>query len=486
MDVALASRNVIYARAIGLARAIIAPHRLYLAIAGVFGVAFLIVTPPGGGPDEVARFEAVYETAVGRPAGADGMPSGLAAFTEKTLNLAFSRRPYEASDVAELNAYELNASTLAEYDNKGQRILRVHNPLASAPYLPAMWLGLALELRPATIFFICKLTTLVLGLLTMTAAIRIAPARNEALAAVALWPTPVFMLGTANFDAILIGSAFLFCALIARSAAQPTRRLGRKEILLIAALGASLGIMKTPYALVPLLAVFLPSRAFGSLRARWASIAAIVLPGAAIAVAWALFVRTSIVGDAVYVGSTGWTIAPAAQFRGVIDNPLGFLGVLANTFNDPSGLAKTIASAVGWLGWNRVMLPAWVYGVALVGVALIVFNTKNGPARLVRRDAVLAQCAVGGLFTLGSLALLYLQFTPVGHDRVLGFQGRYLVPLAPLLLAWPPGRMTLLPTRAGRAALIAGVALVCLPVSVLEVAAAYHAPVAAALGRSAG
>ena len=52
-------------------------HNLYFIIAGIFGMAFLILTPPFGAGDETARFERIYEVATGQWLGAEGVPLSL-------------------------------------------------------------------------------------------------------------------------------------------------------------------------------------------------------------------------------------------------------------------------------------------------------------------------------------------------------------------------------------------------------------------------
>ena len=444
-----------------------APHQLYTLIAVAFGVIFVFVTPPAGGPDEPVRLEMIYDATTGAWSGAETWPAGFDAFDKEMYARSFDGRPYTAEERARLRNIPLDKDQLVARDMGARRALRVHNPLASLPYAPVMALGLALAWSPMTIFMACKLISLMGGIALMRTAIRIMPARQHILAFVALFPTSVFILGTVNFDALLIGASFLFFAVIAAECAQPDSRLSAGRIVLLLALGVYIAAAKTPNAFFPLVAVLLPLSKFSSRIDKYSTVALCAAPGILVAVGWALYVRSSIVGDIAYAGPMSDYISPAEQFSRIIADPLAFAMTLLRTLAQPEMLGRHMAETVGFLGWNQVMLPGSIYALALGGGALLLFSTDPGPRALSSPSAIVVQIGLFMGIVVLSLFFLYLQWTGVGAPKVEGFQGRYLVPILPLLLCWPPGRMSVLRGGGREARAIIAVSVIALTIGVL-------------------
>ena len=433
-----------------------APHDVYTALAGLFGILFVFLTPPSGAGDEPRHFERMFEVATGRWLGAEGLPRGVIAFTDLSKETVEAGAKFDAEKRAALAAIPLEKDGIEPYPRPLEKILRIHHPVAYLPYAPAVWTGLALDLSPSAIFILCKLTTLALGLFLMRQAIRIMPAYKPLAAFVALLPATVFYLGAANIDAFLTGLGFLFFALVARAAARGEGSMSGRDIALLAATGALIAIMKTPYAFLPLLAVLIPASAFSSPRRRAAALAVIVLPGFVLAASWALLVKAYLVPPGAYATPGGTYVLPSEQLAGLLADPFAFSVVLWRTFFESSMPATTMGQALGLLGWNNVPLPAWTIALSMTALTLFWFSADDGPLPGIK--TVYGRLWAFGVFAAivsASLFLLYLQWTGVGARTVEGFQGRYLLPIAPLLFALAPMRVTVLDGEGRQTALLA-------------------------------
>jgi uncharacterized membrane protein len=84
------------------------------------------------------------------------------------------------------------------------------------------------------------------------------------------------------------------------------------------------------------------------------------------------------------------------------------------------------------LGWLDVMLPKTTVRLALA--ALVVAFLFRAPIAGLQPLSRLTTFFLLSGALIASYLLLYLQFTPVGNDVVVGFQGRYLIPLLPLMI----------------------------------------------------
>jgi uncharacterized membrane protein len=91
-----------------------------------------------------------------------------------------------------------------------------------------------------------------------------------------------------------------------------------------------------------------------------------------------------------------------------------------------------LGTMIGNLGWTDTKIPIWYYQIAAVVFAsALIADGNRGPARW---PGFLGILVFGGLLAT-QFGALYLTWTPVGNSTVHGFQGRYLLPVLPLL-AW--------------------------------------------------
>ncbi len=120
----------------------------------------------------------------------------------------------------------------------------------------------------------------------------------------------------------------------------------------------------------------------------------------------------------------------AGQFRRVLAEPLLFPTVMLTTFaRNGDWLLKTI---IGYLGWTDAVMPDWYYQTAEGALVIALIAPGNrGPSLW---PGALGLLTIGALVTATSLAL-YLTWTVLGADTINGLQGRYILPLLPLL-AW--------------------------------------------------
>lgn len=463
------------AQASGIAAALARPHNLYTAIAAIFGLIFVFLTPPSGAGDEPRHFERMFEVATGHWLGAEGLPRGVLLFTDLSKKTVEDGAKFDAERRAELAAIPLDKAQIEPYPRPLEKVLRIHHPFAYAPFAPAVWAGLALDLSPAQIFLLCKLTTLALGIFLMRQAIRILPAFQLLAAFVALLPTTVFYLGAANIDAFVTGLGFLFFALAARAAAGGDGLTTGRDIALLAAVGAGVAAVKAPYAILPLAALLIPAAKFATPGKRLSALALVILPGFIFAAAWALLAKVYFVPEGAYSTPGGSYVLPTEQLAGLIRDPIAFPAVLWRTAFESSVPATAIGQALGLLGWNNVPLPAWTIALSISALALMWFSGDPGAPPALKSAYGRTLCAaLFGVIVCASLFFLYLHWTGVGAATVEGFQGRYLLPVAPLLFALAPLRLTALDGPGRRVALVASGACITLTSAVAAIFAHFY------------
>ncbi len=127
------------------------------------------------------------------------------------------------------------------------------------------------------------------------------------------------------------------------------------------------------------------------------------------------------------------------QFSQIVADPVWFLSVIWTSLSDQAGwLLQTV---VGRLGWLDTVMPAWYYAAA----AVVFFCALLAPNNV--------RLSLGSAFVAGSTLLatfmaicgaLYLSWTPVDKPMIDGLQGRYILPVLPLLGWLVPNRLAAL------------------------------------------
>jgi uncharacterized membrane protein len=385
--------------------------RAAFAAALFVGLVFIALNPPLQVPDEAEHFERAYAISQGvlwrdEQAGGTTVDKDIAAL---------SRGPFLGLTVD--RARRATWAEIAQALRAPQDRERVHvdmYPYASpVPYLPAavaIAVTRACGASAALSLYAARLVHLLLYLGLCFAAARLMPYARSLLVLVMLAPAPLYLAGGMMPDAVLCSSVFFFsaCALAERGTVTPA----------LAALAFAL--TKPPYFLLTLLA---------RRRVAWL----VLLPCAA-AIAFNLLVLASV-STSVAAVRPGLDISLGRQLGFMLTHPFSAAWTLLLSFRP-----VWLHHAIGAFGWMDSAIPPLLsvsFAGACVGAGVL------GESAAPPRRTVIAAAVLLAAVSVAISALLYLSYTAVGAPRVEGLQGRYFVPLAPLvcvLLAAVPAR----------------------------------------------
>jgi uncharacterized membrane protein len=442
---------------------VLKPDRAYLTLSVLFGLAFLLLTPPFHAPDEESHFYRSLKLSEGSPvARKEGNHTGgevptaarevVARFSTLAAGAEQKTTPAETLDAFAVRN-ESGARDFVAFSNAA-----VHPPLA---YLPqAAGVGLARLFSPRVLAWLYagRLFNLLAATAVTFLAIRITPVGKWSFAALALTPMTLFQSASLSADALTNALSFLLVAQVLACALAPDGSVGKRAWWRLAATGAAVGLTKQAYFLLTLAYVLIPVRATGGRRRWWAGF--LLFAGATfLAVAgWALVVRNTYSPPDLSQG-----MDPAGQVRLMCSSPGGFLLVLGRTAANWQLFAEEY---VGYLGLLDTRLPPWLH-VLEFALLLVVFLGDYDPrSALSVRQAWLA-AAVALAVGLAVLAIIHVTWDKLGALSIAA-QGRYFIPIGPLV-AVAIGRLGgLLPAAVRRAlAVTPAVAAVLIPVVLL-------------------
>ena len=407
----------------------IKPEIAFLIIGLVFGVAFLLVTPPFQMGDESMHFYRAADVSEGHI-----MPEKLGDKSDVIITSSIEsiawKFPRDLSNypnnklkityITPLLSEPLNNEIKSSVDISTIAIV-TYPPV---PYLASalgMDLGKLFNLSPLFLLYIGRLMNLIVWLLLIYMAIKVTPVHKWVFVLLSLMPMTIFQGASISADSFTIAISFLVIALFLKFALDNAKKMVTKlDIFILFALILMLTLSKPFYFLLIFLFFLIPSYKFGNRKK--------------------MFLTFSIIFLSILVIESFWYIAThslyvPANAQASIHNQVAF--ILANPVLFPHILLSTLWSNtltylsefVGVLGW-WIFLPQWLVCSYIVVLILVALLDKN-EIKINLKQRIISFIT---LFTISVMIFVveYVAWTSVGQNVIDGVQGRYFIPLAPL------------------------------------------------------
>lgn len=247
----------------------VALHRLVFALILALGVAYTMVLPPYGAPDEKYHINQSFTLAC---RWANVFSSEDWDMGHVPINMSYRREhdfetvlqdQEEHTTVWTWQAFADGIFTLSPDDFDSHTALEEaqtdSNPILYLPSAAAVFVGFLLHLGFVPVLVLGRLANLVCFAALAAAAVRFAPFGRRIFAAVALLPMTLHLAASFSRDALLLGLCFVFTALCLR-AAFGEKAPGRALLLAIAAAGLLFCPGKAVYLPLAALVLLIPSK----------------------------------------------------------------------------------------------------------------------------------------------------------------------------------------------------------------------------------
>ncbi len=389
---------------------------LFLIIALIFGSAIAIITPPGEAPDERQQMVRAYEVFSGK----------LIPEHEKTFPNSFHKVIVSKSAPADFDPVLLIEKLQVRLEPETTITSdAIHINYSFFIYLPqalGLAIGTLLDFPTYVIWVLCRLINLATFSTLVFFAIRQIPIGKWVIFVVALLPMSIYQAASNSSDAMLNGVGLFSIALLLRYGIGPVSEKPNQRYFWFIICAILLGLTKIH--LLPILFIFLLANHLRKLQPKryWLMISL----GVFLCVFIVILMNVPILNASVPPIND---VKPSDQLRFVLLEPFTFLETLFKTV--VQFLSFYYRSFVGILGWLDTPLPDIIYliygGVLMLALLVDPFLKKFEQERLL----------LLGVFVGSTLILflsLYLIATPVASPLIGGIQGRYFIPLVPLLL----------------------------------------------------
>lgn len=397
-------------------------HIVFIALAIIFGISYLIVAPIQNGSDEVAHFYRVFEVATGQLV---TQTNENGKFIEKNLPTSMieltdsenTDASIKIHDLPEKMQIELNKNEKTDKDaNTGTS---VYSPIVYAPQALGMAIGLKLNLSPLLIANLSRMFGFIVWVAICAYAIKLMPSKKEFFLILMLLPSSITSAVTLSADTILNAFSFL---LIAKVLELTTRdeEVNIKDNLILIISSVIIGQCKMAYLPLIFICLLIPMNKYKNKKSYFISNAIIII---------CAFFGTWI-WDKV-AASTHYGTGIGEQQLWILAHPINYIIVMFRTAVEYFNHIFFGIAAGNSLYQARVQVPDVIsLGLLLcLGISLFI---KESKVEIALWKKVFVICIMGGIALLVVTAM-YVSATTivtgqVGTKIIEGIQGRYFIP----------------------------------------------------------
>ena len=393
-------------------------HKIYLILVIFFGIFYIALFPPDGVPDdrsdynrslEVSEFHLVSEMRdvyVGRE-----HPNNITTFFE----------PGTYKDMAKKMDLKLEGEkSFLNFANKA-----LYAFLCYIPQAIGVFIGRIFNLPIIVQVILGKMCNFAMFVTLTYLSIKYIPNKKNLIMLVCLIPMTMQSAASLSPDCMIIALSIALVSFI--SWARVTKKIfEKKHFIVLSLLLLFLSVCKIVYLPFCFLILLIPKECYKNMKNKMIYTISILLISIIISYIWLKICTPFLYSFTVYRGSN-----PEEQLKYILSNPFNYIKVLLKTVIRNSKIITEGMFGL-YLGKYTITTSRFLayFSWVLVIVLLIINNNRKFILKNIEKIYV-------GLIIIGTtilmLTALYLQWTPVYEDGVGGIQGRYFIPLIPLL-----------------------------------------------------
>ena len=383
-------------------------------------IIFLIAMPIFKNHDEIWHWYRTYEVAEG------ALISGVNGTT----------MPEAVYSVMPLEEWEgIKYSTLKE---KKQIVLdetkeafisagtaSVYSPIQYIPQTIGILLGKIFTDNILSIGYMARIFNMIIAILLTFLAIKIIPFGKKIILLLMYIPIIIEGFTSLSPDAMTISVSFLFIAYVFNLKFNPDiKQINIKHKVILTILSIIIALCKIVYIPLVGLLMLLPKEKFKNTKQKWINI--ILIGGIALVInlIW-LKISASYLTD--FRGGDS-----KFQVLNILMQPINYMQMLLYSL-DLYGNNYILSMFGSNLGWGELVnlnsIIPYALFILLIGITIIENDIKDKFNVFDKIIIILIILAIGGLI----FTSLYVQWTTVGSTSIQGVQGRYLLPILPLI-----------------------------------------------------
>jgi uncharacterized membrane protein len=418
----------------------IKPQTFFLVAAILWGLVNIMLTPPFQVPDEPAHFFKALQVANGHffPEVNNNHIGGYFPKGAETILLPYDSLFHEMGkrisfhDIIEASKirFDANTETFIQFPTSARLF-----PMPYFPQVLGISLGKLIFHSPLIWLYLGRLFNLLTWIILIVFSIKLTPIHKWTMVILALLPMHINLAASLSADTFTNAISFLGIAIFLQIGLSG-HFIEKKPVFWMLAVLLLIALSKNVYVLIGLLFFIVPLSKFPNRRFYLISIALTALVGlsgfliGSYYTNWIYNLTDPGVPFFFHLSETLHQVDHHKQLGFILENPVDYLSVLAGSLRNQ--WQALVYSGIGVLGWLNVILPFWYYVMIFMLLPAIAISENIEKLFLNRRQKLLIlvviTLAVVLIFTVS-----YLTWTPVGKTTIDGLQGRYFIPLLPLI-----------------------------------------------------
>lgn len=406
---------------------------MFIAIGLLYGIIFLLITPPFQVADEPAHFFRAFQIAEGQllpQKQSDGIGGFLPESIASTVTI-FDGLPFHADkeqkpeNISKMLKLPLNKDNkvFLHFPNTG-----VYAPIPYLPQISGIMIGEIFAFSPLKLMYLGRFFNLCIWAFLLYLAIKLTPVHKWVFLLIGLTPMSLSQAASLSADSLTNGLAFLFIAVILRNALSKNSVVGKKEICVLFILSLMLTLSKQVYFIIIFLFFLIPKERINS---RNKIFVLLLISNVASIVLWTLSIKevyrdVYIIYNRLIPGVS--SISPGKQMQFILSFPVHYLGIIAGTFFRDAGIY--FDQYIGQLGWLNISLPEPLRIVYFIIIMSVAISMPKQQIVSCRQKIIILSTGLSAVVMIATS--LYVTSNQVGKMFIGGIQGRYFIPISPL------------------------------------------------------
>lgn len=360
----------------------IKPEVFFVFVATLFGLVFLIITPPFQSPDEINHFYRAYQISEGHLKAVQQdnrvggyIPQSLIQSTQPFLNLCFNKH-------VKTN-FETIAKQLDTPLDAGNKVFidfpntSMYNPVSYIPQSVSIFILRKFDLPPLYLFYGARLFSLLFWVTSIFFAIKTLPFYKWLFTLLTLLPMSVFINMSLSADVATNFLSFLLMAYILKLAYSDQSRISITNFGILSLLVMLLAAAKLVYTPIALLYLLIPINKWPSRRAYYIQLGTLFILGSSTILFCSLAMNNLHIPYSDYNEQfrDGLPLIKCAnmheQMQYILSHGLYIFKVFINSMIHAFDMYYQ--GYIGTFGWLDSKLPNWFINLSylvLIGVAL--------------------------------------------------------------------------------------------------------------------
>lgn len=388
----------------------------------IIGLFYVFIMPIGFAPDEANHFRRAYEVSLGHLVSSKSVDNVGGRKLPSSINDVFSFKVTKDKykDMFKLVNKKNDKKEFQTFANTS-----LYSSICYFPQAIGILVGRILHLPMIFIVYLARLFNLAIWIAIIYFAIKYIPISKYALALIAFAPISMQAAASCQADALTNAVAFALIA-FTLSKIESKKKITPKESIIVSILTILMSMCKIVYLPICLLLYLIPKECFKDKKDKFIKISLLALFVILINVIWLAISSSYLIEFQEGVNS-------AKQVHLILTHPIYYVNVLFSTYNQ-NFLYYYMTSLGQYLGYFHIQLSdfyIFFYSIFII-YTFICENNKKKLIIDIKSKLLFVFILVTCILLISTS--LYVQWTSVGANLISGIQGRYFIPLIPLML----------------------------------------------------